>query len=43
VKKRGLPAKLVVYPGEHHNIGDPERAIHRLETLAEWFDTHDPE
>ncbi|MFW5919823.1 MAG: prolyl oligopeptidase family serine peptidase [Halanaeroarchaeum sp.] len=43
VKKRGVPAKLVVYPDEHHNIGDPERAIHRLETLVEWFETHDPE
>jgi len=43
VKKRGVPAKLVVYPDEHHNIGDPERAIHRLETLAEWFDTHAPD
>ncbi|HKL29103.1 MAG TPA: S9 family peptidase [Natrialbaceae archaeon] len=42
VKKRGVPSKLVVYPDEHHNIGDPERAIHRLETLAEWFETHDP-
>ncbi|WP_049972131.1 S9 family peptidase [Haladaptatus cibarius] len=42
VKKQGVPAKLVVYPDEHHNIGDPDRAIHRLEQLTEWFETHDP-
>jgi dipeptidyl aminopeptidase/acylaminoacyl peptidase len=43
VKKQGVPAKLVVYPDEHHNIGDPDRAVHRLEQLTEWFTTHDPE
>ncbi|WP_435178666.1 S9 family peptidase [Halorussus sp. AFM4] len=42
LKKRGVPAKLVVYPGEHHNVGDPERAIHRLRTLTDWFERHDP-
>ncbi|NHN58634.1 MULTISPECIES: S9 family peptidase [Halorussus] len=41
-KKRGVPSKLVVYPGEHHNVGDPERAIHRLRTLTDWFERHDP-
>ncbi|GKZ15807.1 S9 family peptidase [Haladaptatus sp. T7] len=43
VKKQGVPAKLVVYPDEHHNIGDPDRAVHRLEQLTEWFTTHDSE
>ena len=43
VRKQGVDAKLVVYPDEHHNIGDPDRAIHRLETLDEWFATYDPE
>jgi dipeptidyl aminopeptidase/acylaminoacyl peptidase len=43
VKKQGVPAKLVVYQNEHHNVGDPERAIHRLETLLDWFERHDPE
>jgi dipeptidyl aminopeptidase/acylaminoacyl peptidase len=43
VRKQGVDAKLVIYPGEHHNIGDPDRAIHRLETLDEWFATYDPE
>lgn len=42
VKKRGVPAKLVVYQNEHHNIGNPERAIHRLRTIEQWFEGHDP-
>jgi dipeptidyl aminopeptidase/acylaminoacyl peptidase len=40
-KKQGVDAKLVVYPDEHHNIGDPDRAVHRLEQLTEWFEKHD--
>ena len=42
VKKRGIPAKLVIYQNEHHNINKPERAIHRLRTIEEWFEEHDP-
>ncbi|WP_238392184.1 S9 family peptidase [Halorussus amylolyticus] len=42
VKKQGVPARLVVYPDEHHNIGDPDRAIHRLTELREWFERFDP-
>jgi dipeptidyl aminopeptidase/acylaminoacyl peptidase len=42
VKKQGVDAKLVMYPNEHHNIGDPDRAVHRLEQLTEWFKKHDP-
>lgn len=42
IRKQGTEAKLVIYPNEHHNIGDPERAIHRLEAIADWFDQHDP-
>ncbi len=43
VKKQGVPARLVVYPNEHHNIGDPDRAIHRIEELTGWFERFDPE
>uniref|UniRef100_UPI001092557A S9 family peptidase n=1 Tax=Halorussus ruber TaxID=1126238 RepID=UPI001092557A len=43
VKKQGVPARLVVYPDEHHNIGDPDRAIHRLRELTDWFERFDPE
>ncbi|MDS0294458.1 S9 family peptidase [Halogeometricum luteum] len=42
VSRAGVESKLVVYPGEHHAIGAPERAKHRLETLTEWFEAHDP-
>ena len=42
VRKQGVPAKLVVYPDEHHNVGDPDRAIHRLEELSGWFERFDP-
>lgn len=42
VKKRGIPAKLVIYQNEHHNIEKPERAIHRLRTIEGWFEEHDP-
>jgi dipeptidyl aminopeptidase/acylaminoacyl peptidase len=41
-RKQGVEAKLVVYPTEHHNISDPDRAVHRLEQLTEWFEKHDP-
>ena len=42
LRKQDVPAKLVVYRDEHHNVGDPDRAIHRLETLEGWFREHDP-
>ena len=41
-RKQGVPAKLVVYPDEHHDIGDPDRAIHRLRELTAWYERHDP-
>ena len=41
-KKQGVDAKLVVYPDEHHNIGDPDRAIHRLSEILAWYEKHDP-
>ncbi len=42
VKKQGVPAKLVVYPDLPHSYGGPEDATHRMETLLDWFETHDP-
>lgn len=41
LKKAGVDARLVVYQGEHHNIGAPDRAIHRLEELRDWFQRYD--
>lgn len=43
LRKQGTPAKLVVYPDENHDISAPERAIHRLETIEEWFEQYDPD
>ncbi|WP_115864881.1 S9 family peptidase [Halorussus litoreus] len=43
LKKQGVPARLVVYPDEHHAIGDPDRAVHRLTELTDWFERFDPE
>jgi len=42
VKKQGVPAKLVVYPNLPHSYGGPEEATHRLKTLLDWFEDHDP-
>ncbi|PSP74121.1 S9 family peptidase [Halobacteriales archaeon QS_3_64_16] len=41
-RKQGVEAKLLVYPDEHHNVGDPDRAIHRLKQLTAWYERHDP-
>ncbi|WP_160132822.1 alpha/beta hydrolase family protein [Halococcus salsus] len=41
-RKQGVEAKLVVYPDEHHNVTHPDRALHRLEQLTEWYEKHDP-
>ncbi len=40
VRKQDTPAKLIVYQDEHHNVDDPDRAIHRLEALTDWFEEH---
>ncbi|MXR41983.1 prolyl oligopeptidase family serine peptidase [Halobaculum sp. WSA2] len=41
-RKQGVEARLVLYEDEHHNIGTPDRAIHRLEELTAWYARHDP-
>ncbi|MFB6154305.1 MAG: prolyl oligopeptidase family serine peptidase [Haloferacaceae archaeon] len=41
-RKQGVDAKLVVYPDEHHNVADPDRAIHRLTEITDWYERHDP-
>ncbi len=42
-QQAGAECRLVVYEDEHHNIGDPDRAIHRLEEITSWYRRHDPE
>ena len=41
-RKQGVPAKLVLYPDEHHDVGDPDRATHRLRELTAWYERFDP-
>jgi dipeptidyl aminopeptidase/acylaminoacyl peptidase len=41
-QQAGAECRLVVYDDEHHNIGDPDRAVHRLEELTAWYRRHDP-
>ena len=41
-KKQGVEARFVLYPDEHHNVGDPDRAIHRLAEITSWYERHDP-
>ncbi|MEF8801175.1 MAG: S9 family peptidase [Halolamina sp.] len=41
-KRAGVDARLLVYQNEHHNIGDPDRATHRLDALTGWFAEYDP-
>ncbi|ELZ26589.1 dipeptidyl aminopeptidase/acylaminoacyl peptidase [Halogeometricum pallidum JCM 14848] len=41
-KRRGVEARFVLYPDEHHNIGDPDRAVHRLDEILSWYERHDP-
>lgn len=37
LKKRGVPTQLIIYPGEHHGISRPARAIDRLERIDRWL------
>lgn len=37
LKKRGVPSELIIYPGEHHAITRPSRAIDRLKRIDGWL------
>ncbi|MEZ3114698.1 prolyl oligopeptidase family serine peptidase [Halobaculum sp. MBLA0147] len=41
-RKQDVPARLVIYEEEHHDVGDPDRAIHRLEEVLAWYERFDP-
>ena len=41
VRKRGVPAKLVMYD-DHHDVSAPDRAVHRFDQLVDWYERHDP-
>ncbi|MDI3298411.1 MAG: S9 family peptidase [Bacillota bacterium] len=38
LRKRGLPAELVIWPGEHHAVSRPRRAVDRLRRAALWLE-----
>lgn len=40
LKKRGVETRLVVYPGEHHSVTKPSRALDRLRRIGAWLEAH---
>ncbi|MEO8063691.1 MAG: S9 family peptidase [Pseudomonadota bacterium] len=38
LKVRGVPTKLIVYPGENHGLTVPSYLVHRLRSNVGWFD-----
>ena len=40
LKRRGVPARLVVYPNEYHSLSVPSYEKHLYEQYFEWLETH---
>ena len=40
LKTLGVPAKLVVYPGEGHRFKEPQNNLDRMRRTAAWFDQY---
>ena len=38
LKYRGVPTRLIVYPGENHDLGVPSYLVHRMRSNIDWFD-----
>ena len=38
LKTKGVPTKLVVYPGQNHGLTVPSYLVHRMRLNIEWFD-----
>ena len=38
LKTRGVPTRLIVYPGENHDLGVPSYLVHRMRSNIGWFD-----
>jgi dipeptidyl aminopeptidase/acylaminoacyl peptidase len=38
LKVRGVPTRLVVYPGQNHGLTIPSYLVHRMRGIIEWFD-----
>jgi len=40
LRKRGIEAELVVYPGEGHSFKKPSHRVDRLQRILDWFARH---
>ena len=38
LKTRGVPTRLIVYPGQNHGLTVPSYLVHRMRSNVEWFD-----
>ncbi len=38
LKMRGVPTRLIVYPGENHELDVPSYRVHRMRSNIGWFD-----
>lgn len=38
LKMRGVPTRLVVYPGENHGLSVPSYLVHRMRSNIDWYD-----
>jgi len=38
LKTRGVPTRLIVYPGQNHDLGVPSYLVHRMRSNIGWFD-----
>ena len=38
LKVRGVPTRLIVYPGQNHELDVPSYRVHRMRSNIEWFD-----
>lgn len=40
LRSRGVPTRLVVYPGETHSLSTPSHVQDRIQRSLDWFNTH---
>jgi dipeptidyl aminopeptidase/acylaminoacyl peptidase len=40
LKSRGIDTRLIIYPGEHHDLTRPSFLKDRMERWLAWYDHH---
>jgi dipeptidyl aminopeptidase/acylaminoacyl peptidase len=40
LRSRGVPTRLVVYPGETHSLSTPSHVQDRIQRSLDWYDEH---